>query len=186
MHSIDYALHATPHRLNRSQYHQLVNFGFFRHKRVELIHGILVDMSPTGPSHRIVIDRLTRLLAPALAGRSVVSIHQPYLAAWESEPIPDVSVCPLGETNAGRPARAHLIIEVADSSLEYDQTTKSRLYATSCVEEYWVINLVQRVIEIHTEPACGRYGICMRSESWAAVAPRAFPDVVVGVDDLLP
>jgi Uma2 family endonuclease len=186
VHTTDYALHATPHRLSRSEYHQLVDLGFFQRKRVELIHGILVDMSPTGLSHRIVVDRLMRFLVPALAGRADVSIHQPYRASGESEPIPDVSVCPLGETNAGHPARARLIIEVADSSLEYDQTTKSRLYATSCVEEYWVVNLVQGVIEIHTEPAGGRYGICMRAKSCAAVAPRAFPDVIVGVDDLLP
>jgi Uma2 family endonuclease len=185
-HSTDYALHATPHRLSRLEYHQLVHLGFFQRKRVELIHGILVDMSPTGLSHRIVVDRLMRLLVPVLAGRADVSIHQPYRAAGESETVPDVSVCPVGETNAGHPARAYLIIEVADSSLEYDQTTKSRLYATSSVEEYWVINLVERVIEIHTEAAAGRYGICMRAKPSAAVAPRAFPDVIVAVDDLLP
>jgi Uma2 family endonuclease len=127
-----------------------------------------------------------RLLVPVLTDRADVSVHQPYRAAGDSEPIPDVSVCPLGETNAGHPARAYLIIEVADSSLEYDQKTKSRLYATSSVEEYWVVNLVQRVIEIHTLPAGGRYGICMRHKGCAAVAPRAFPDVIVAVDDLLP
>lgn len=186
VHGTDFALHATPHRLNRCEYHQLVDLGFFERKRVELIHGILVDMSPTGLSHRIVIDRLMRLFVPALAGRADVSIQQPYRAAGDSEPVPDVIVCPLGETNAGHPARAHLIIEVADASLEYDQTTKSRLYATSSVDEYWVINLVQRVIEIHTEPAEGRYGICMRARPNAAVAPRAFPDIIVAVDDLLP
>lgn len=186
MHSTDYALHATPHRLSRCEYRQLVDLNFFQRKRIELIHGILVDMSPTGLSHRIVIDRLMRLLVRVLANRADVSVQQPYRAAGESEPVPDVSISPLGETNAGHPARAHLIIEVADSSLEYDQTTKSRLYASSSVEEYWVVNLVQRVIEIHTEPAEGRYGICMRAKSSAAVAPRAFPDVILAVDDLLP
>jgi Uma2 family endonuclease len=186
VHGTDHVLHATPHRLSRCEYHQLVDLGFFQRKRVELIHGILVDMSPTGLSHRIVIDRLMRLFVPELAGRADVSIQQPYLAAGESEPVPDVSVCPLGDSNAGHPARAYLIIEVADSSLEYDQTTKSHLYARSSVEEYWLVNLVQRVIEIRTEPAAGRYGICMRAKPSAAVAPRAFPDVIVGVNDLLP
>lgn len=182
----DYALHAAPHRLFRDDYHRLIDLGFFQDEHVELIHGILVDMSPTGLSHRIVVDRLMRLLVPALAGRADVSIKQPYRATGESETRPDVSVCPPGETSAGHPSRAHLIIEVADASLEYDRHNKSHLYAASAVQEYWVVNLVERVIEIHTEPAEGRYGIRMRAKAGAAVAPRAFPDIVFGVDDLLP
>lgn len=181
----DYVLHAAPHRLLREDYHRLVDLGFFRDARVELIYGLLVDMSPVGRSHRIVVDRLTRRLVPRLPGRADVFIQQPYRAAGESELRPDVSVCPLGEANAGVPASAHLIIEVADASLEYDQVTKSRLYAVSSVEEYWVVNLVQRVIEIHTEPCEGQYGVRMRAQVGAAVAPRSFPEVIFGVDELL-
>jgi Uma2 family endonuclease len=182
----DYGLHATPHRLSRAEYHRLIELGFFQGEHVELIHGILVDMSPIGLSHRIVVDRLMRLLVPRLAGRADVSVQQPYRAAGESEPEPDVSVCPLGETSTGHPARAHLIIEVADSSLEYDRLTKSRVYASSSVEEYWVVNLVQRVVEVYTDAAAGQYTERVHVKPGSTVSPRAFPDVVIAVDDLLP
>lgn len=182
----DFALRATPHRLTRAEYHRLIELGFFQDAHIELIHGILVDMSPIGLSHRIVVDRLMRLLVPALAGRADVSIQQPYRAAGESEPEPDVSVCPLGETSAGHPGRAHLIIEVSDTSLEYDRLTKSRLYAASSVQEYWVVNLVQRVVEIHADPVEGQYTASSRATPGTRVAPRAFPDVLIEVAHLLP
>jgi Uma2 family endonuclease len=182
----DYALHAAPHRLLREDYHRLVELGFFKDARVELIHGLLVDMSPVGLSHRVAVARLMRRLVPALAGRADVSIQQPFCAAGESEPRPDVRVSAPGETDARHPPRTHLIIEVADASLEYDQVTKSHLYAASWVDEYWVVNLVQRVIEIHTEPGEGRYGVRMRAAAGAAVAPRAFPEIILAVDDLFP
>lgn len=182
----DVALRATPHRLTRAQYHRLIELGFFQGEHVELIHGILVDRSPIGLSHRIVVDRLMRLLVPALAGRADVAIQQPYRAAGESEPEPDVSVCPLGATSEKHPSRAHLIIEVSDSSLEYDRLTKSRLYAASSVEEYWVVNLVQRVIEIHRDPRDGRYIVHTVAKPGESVAPQAFPDLVIPVDQLLP
>jgi Uma2 family endonuclease len=180
-----YALHAAPHRLMREDYHRLVGLGFFKNARVELIHGLLVDMSPVGLSHRTVVTRLMRRLVPVLAGRADVSIQQPYRAAGESEPRPDVRVSSPGETKVRNSARTHLIIEVADASLEYDQATKSHLYAASGVEEYWVVNLVQRVIEIYTEPSEGRYGVRMRAAAGAAVAPRAFPEIIFTVGELL-
>lgn len=185
-------LHATAfpqsalRRFTRAEYDRLIALGFFQRERVELIHGVLVKMSPIGPPHRSVVDRLTRLLVPRLADRALVSIQQPFAAEDESEPEPDVSVLPLGDYSVNHPDRAFLIVEIADSSLEFDREMKGPLYAASGVEEYWLVNLVERLVEIHAEPVDGRYANVRRVKAGETIAPRAFPDVEISVAELLP
>ena len=176
----------TLRRFTRPEYDRLVALGFFRQERIELLHGTIVRMSPIGPPHRDVVDRLNELLLPRLIGRARVSIQQPFAAWDDSEPEPDVSVIPLGDYSVDHPQRAHLIIEVADSSLEEDRELKARLYAASGVPEYWIVNLVQHVVEIHTEPMKGAYGRVRRAKASETIAPGAFPDVPINVADLLP
>jgi Uma2 family endonuclease len=173
-------------RFTRTEYDRLIALGFFRRERIELIHGTIVKMSPIGPPHRVVVDRLTRHLVPRLIDRALVSIQQPFAAWDESEPEPDVSVVPLGDYSVDHPGQALLIIEVADSSLDEDRETKAPLYAASGVPEYWIVNLVEKVVEIYTDPADGRYRNSRRARSRETVAPGAFPDVVMSVADLLP
>lgn len=177
---------SAPRRFTRAEYDRLVSLGFFRHERIELLHGTIVRMSPIGPPHRAVVDRLTRLLVPRLLDRALVCIQQP-LCAWdESEPEPDVSVVPLGDYSVDHPERAYLVIEVADSSLDEDRATKAPLYAASAVPEYWIVNLVERVVEIHTEPDGALYRNIRRVRARETIAPSAFPDVQMLVSDLLP
>lgn len=181
-----HVLRATPRRLRRDEYDRLIELGFFQREHLELVHGILVEMSPIGPRHRLVVDRLTEMLVPRLAGRARVSIQQP-LAAWDdSEPEPDVSVLPRGEYGASHPDTALWIVEVADASLDYDRQTKAPLYAGSSVAEYWIVNLVERVVEVYTDPVGGRYTSATRHRPGATIAPRAFPDLSLAVDELLP
>ena len=80
--------HAEPRRLTRKEYDRLAELGFFSGERVELIHGIVVRMSPIGPSRADSIDRLNELLVTALIGRARVRIQQPFVAFDESEPEP--------------------------------------------------------------------------------------------------
>ncbi len=173
-------------RFTRSEYDRLIALGFFHQERIELLHGTIVRMSAVGPPHRDVVDRLNELLLPPLIGRARVSIKQPFAAWDDSEPEPDVSVVPLGDYSVDHPQRAYLIIEVADSSREQDREIKARLYAASAVPEYWIVNLLQRVVEIHTEPIEGAYGNVRRAKAGETIAPGAFPDVAINVADLLP
>ena len=182
----DHLIRATPRRLSRAEYDRLIALGFFQRERLELMHGILVEMSPVGPPHRTVVDRLNELLLPRLLGRAKVSIQQP-IAAWDdSEPEPDVSVLPIGDYSALHPNCALLVIEVADSSLEYDRHTKGPLYAASSVNEYWIVNLVERIVEVYSDPAQGRYQTSARFKPGATIAPRDFPEVTIDVSSLLP
>lgn len=162
----------------------MAELGFFRGERVELIRGTVIRMSPIGPRHRSVVDRLNELLLPKLLGRATVSIQQPFLAVDDSEPEPDVAVLPLARYSKRHPDRAHLIVEVAESSVAYDRETKAPLYAASGVAQYWLVDVASRAVEVHAELTDGRYAAVVRLTDDATLAVLAFPDVHVAVRDL--
>jgi len=143
--------------LYRAEYDQLIALGSFQDEKIELIDGALVRMSPIGPPHTEAVDRLTELLVLALAGKARVRVQGPFAASELSEPEPDLSVLPLADYSAAHPEHAHLIIEVAESSLKRDRGRKARLYAECGVREYWVVNLIERVVEVHRDHAQGEY-----------------------------
>lgn len=122
----------------------------------------------------------------ALDPRALVRIKQPFLAYDESEPEPDVAVVPDGIYADAHPDRAFLIIEVADSSLDYDRETKAPLYAASGVEEYWIVDVAARAIEVYSHPVNGRYRNLHTLDKDGSVAMAAFPDVTIEVSALFP
>lgn len=170
--------------LRRVEYDQLVALGTFRGERIELIAGELRRMSPIGPPHASAVDQLTELLVLALAGRARVRVQGSFAAGDLSQPEPDVTVLPLGDYRTVHPQVAHLIIEVADSSLRYDRGEKADLYAQSGVPEYWVVDLADRVVEVHRSPSAGRYEEQRVRASGTRIQLLAFPDVEVAVDDI--
>jgi Uma2 family endonuclease len=176
--------HATARRLTRAEYHKLAQAGILDSERVELIRGIVVEMSPIGPEHAEPVDRLTQWLVGALAGRARVRIQQPLIAADESEPEPDVAVVPAGRYGSRHPDRAYLVIEVAKQSLTYDRTTKAALYAESSVDEYWVVDVEGRVVEVMRDPRDGEYRSLTRLRPGDVATIAAFDDVTVDIAEL--
>ena len=171
--------------LRRVEYDKLVQLGVFEGERIELLEGRLVHMSPIGAPHSSTIDKLNRLFAPLFA-RALVRIQNPFAATEDSEPEPDVALMPLGNYEVDHPDRAELLIEVADSSLAYDRGPKLSVYAQSGVPEYWIVNLVDRCIEVHRRPASGRYWQVTSHDERAVISPERFPDFEVRVADVLP
>ncbi len=163
----------------------MADLGFFRGERVELIEGIVVRMAPIGPEHASVVDQLTKLLILALGDRARVRTQHPLLAADDSEPEPDVAVVPAGTYLERHPDRAFLVVEVAASSLQYDRETKAPLYAVSNVEEYWIVDLGARVVEVYARPEGGRYAESRRFALGDRLALASFPDVAIDVGRLL-
>jgi Uma2 family endonuclease len=176
--------HAEPRRVTRAEYERMAELGFFRGERVELIHGIVVAMSPIGPAHADPVDVLNELLVQGLRGRARVRIQQPYLAYDDSEPEPDVAVVPPGRYANRHPDRAFLIIEVAERSLDYDRETKAPLYAASGVGEYWVVDVTGRAVEVYREAIEGRYTAELRVVRGETLSPKEFSDVEIAVSDL--
>jgi Uma2 family endonuclease len=167
--------------LRRAEYDKMVESGFFRNERVELLGGMLVEMSPQNPRHANAIQRLNDLLAPALAGRASVRVQLPLALTDDSEPEPDIAVVTPGTYRDAHPRTALLVAEVAGESLQKDRRFKADLYAAAGVPEYWVVNLRDDLIEVHLEPLAGTYTRVTPYASGEMVRPRAFPDVEVPV-----
>jgi Uma2 family endonuclease len=171
--------------LRRVEYDKLVALGVFDGEHIELIDGALLHMSPIGAPHCATVDRLNELLVLTFVGRARVRIQGSFAAGEFSEPEPDVSVLPLGEYDAEHPQQAHLIIEVAESSLSFDRGRKTRLYAECGVPEYWIVNLIERTVEVHQAPNAGQYERVTTHPKGSRLRLVAFPDVELNVDDFL-
>jgi Uma2 family endonuclease len=171
--------------LHRREYDRLVELGSFDDERLELLGGLLVAMSPQGTEHADVISRLATLLVKALADRALVRSHSPLVVADDSEPEPDVAVVEPGDYSCEHPSAALLVVEVSDSSLRTDREVKAPLYAAAGIQEYWIVNLVDRVIEVHRAPREGRYTDVAQHGRGVTLRPLAFADVVVAVGELI-
>jgi Uma2 family endonuclease len=155
--------------------------------RVELIDGQIIEMSPIGDPHVEAVNRCLRaFLLPAAAGRLLPSAQNPVRVDRYNDPQPDVVLVPPGLRGAPRVADALLVIEVADSSLSYDRRIKLPLYARAGIREAWLLDLQGEALEVHREPGPEGYALIRRCRRGERVAPVAFPDPDLAVDDLLP
>jgi len=161
-----------------------VDLGAFRDERVELLYGRLVRTSPQGNEHVYSVRKLAERLIIALQGRAVVQVQAPFAAADDSEPEPDIAVVPSGDYLQEHPAVAFLVIEVSKTSLA-DDRAKARLYA-SRVPQYWIVNLVDGLVEVHRDPSGDRYERVDSHGRGQQLRVPSFDDVVVTVDDVLP
>jgi len=168
-------------RLRREEYDRLVDAGVFDREHVELIRGVIIRMPPQGAPHAGPIESLTEILVLALAGRARVRVQLPLIGPDDSEPEPDIAVVPFGEPHKEHPSVAHLVIEVARTSQAYDRGTKGPLYAEMGVPEYWIVDVPNRTIEVHREPAGDRYARVETLGPGAVITLVAFPDVAVPV-----
>jgi len=171
--------------LRRVEYDQLVALGVFRDERVELLDGAIYVMSPISIPHNFAVQELNELLVLALHGRAKVRPQMSYAASELSEPEPDLMVTPLVSWDKQQANQAHLIIEVAESSLAHDRGRKRRLYANCGVPEYWIVNLPERCIEVYTVPEGDVYTRVERYEPGQSIRLGAFNDVAVRVSDVM-
>ena len=173
-----------PRPITRAEYNRLVALGFFDDERVELLYGVLVEMTPQDPEHAHPVQVLNKLLLPRLLGRAEVRVQAPFAASDESEPEPDIAVVPPGDYRKAHPAAAWLIVEVARTSQVKDRTVKARLYAESAVTEYWLVDVPGRSVEVYRGATAGVYSSVAVRRVGDALHLAQFPDVVLAVDDL--
>ena len=174
-------------RMTRAEYDHLVDAGLLgREDRVELVYGMLVPMTPQKPSHGGTLQRLNTLLVPQLVGRAEVRVQLPFIASDDSEPEPDLAVVAAGDYFDQHPRTAHLVIEVADTSLNYDRKFKAALYAEAGVPEYWVVDVAARVILVHRLPSAGQYERLETRAAPETLTLAEFPDVTVPIERLFP
>lgn len=172
--------------LLRSEYDELIRQGHFEGEKIELLFGLLVRMTPVGAPHSSTVIRLTRLFITLLPEeRASVRSQQPFAALPDSEPEPDLVLAPPGAYNREHPEKTLLVIEVSASSLTRDRGLKARLYALAGVPEYWIVNLVDQVIEVYTEPFDGVFQQLTTYTKAESLRPLAFPDLEIRVNQIL-
>ena len=177
-------------RFSVDEYHRMADAGILREDdRVELIYGVIREMSPTNRPHVIATSLTRQLFADGLAGRASVYEQSPlHLEALASEPEPDVAIYSNPDVNAfGTAATKPLLaIEVADTSLSFDLTTKAVLYAKGQVPEYWVLDVQHRVLHVFRDPSDGAYRTHTTHEPGSRIAPVSWPDFEIDVESLFP
>ncbi len=171
------------------EYHRLGEMGFLgEDDRVEFMDGEIVEMSPVGKAHNACINRNTRNLVQRLSDRAVVSVQNSVIIL-ENEPLPDIAILRPNPTyyadRLATPKDILLIIEVADSSLAYDQDIKAPKYARAGVQELWIVDLNDDMIWVYRNPSEKGYLEVKAYQRGEAITLLAFPDIILTVNDIL-
>lgn len=183
-------------RWKRVEYEALVEKGVFGPEdRIELLDGLLVVAEPKSTWHVAAVRLVELALTRAFGDGWDVRTQAPVALDDASEPEPDVAVVRGGPRDylLEHPSEPVLVVEVSLTSLAFDRDHKASLYARAGRPEYWIVNLVDRVLEVRREPAplsSAPYGWDYRSvtvlESGDTVTPLAAPGARIAVADLLP
>ena len=164
-------------------------------ERLELLDGLLVVGEPQGSPHAAIVMHVGQVLTSAFGAGWHARLQAPLALDDHSEPEPDVAIVTGAARDylAAHPSRAALIVEVADSSLRLDRRFKAELYARARQYDYWIVNLVDRTLEVHRDPQAvtgddvrAVYRAVEVLRPPATVTPLAAPAVTIPVADLLP
>ena len=172
------------------EYERMGTAGVFAEgDRVELLDGEIVEMSPIGPPHAGIVNRLNRMLIQRLGDRVVVAVQNPLRIVPRSEPQPDFVVAAARDDDYQlshpEPADVRLVIEVADSSLPVDRGIKTSIYARAGVPEYWIVDVAGRALVVHRLPERGVFRDVVTLTEADRVGLAAYPDVVLDVGEVL-
>jgi Uma2 family endonuclease len=169
-----------------AEYDRMIAEGVFNQHgrdRLELIRGEILEMAPIGSLHEVIVDQLNewsvRNLPP---GKVWVRVQNSVgLPELESAPEPDLAWVARRNYARSRPRSSDvlLIVEISESSLQYDRTTKANLYAEAGIKEYWIFNLVDTIVEVYRNPVGGKYQSVQQFSGEAEFQPLAFPDLPI-------
>ena len=177
------------HLWTRAEYHRIGEMGLLADRRVQLIRGQVIEMSPMKSRHATGIILMAEVFREIL-GLQGGSIRQqlPLVLNSHSEPEPDLAVVSGSPRDYAQahPTTALLVGEVSDSTLKFDQQTKSALYAEAGIPEYWILNLVDNQVEVYRDPSPEGYQTRQVWGSQDLISSLINPDRRVSVSELLP
>jgi Uma2 family endonuclease len=188
---------ATAKRFTITEYHRLADIGFFSEDdRIELIKGEIIEMAAKGKAHSVCNTRLYRELFKLLEEKATIRGQEPIIIINNnSEPEPDLIIVKNTSDdyflNHPTPSDIFLLIEVADSSLKYDQEVKLPLYSEAGISDYWIFNLIAYYLECYNDPyhdLQGKFGyrhksIILPNES---VKLPSFPELILDLTKVFP
>ena len=184
------------HNWTVSEFEKLFDLGFFApDARLELVEGeIWKKMSQNEPHIRAILLAQYKFLQ-IFGDDHLVCVQIPLILGETSKPEPDIAIVrgTLRDPDALPATTAELVVEISDATLRADQTTKAALYARALVTEYWIVNLIERTLEVRRQPspmAGELLGHGYRSTQillpGESIATLGAPDNSIGVDELLP
>lgn len=183
-------------RFTRDQYFTLAEHGFFDGRRVMLIHGEILEMASVKEPHACGVSALADVLKSAFGAGFFVREEKPLDHCVTTEPEPDVVVVPGSWQTYRRsptaPAAvvALVVAEVADSTLDYDTTTKAELYATAGIADYWVLDVANERLLVFRDPqplaGVIAYRTCLTLSAGDTITLLAVPSVPIPIADFFP
>ncbi|MCI0634089.1 MAG: Uma2 family endonuclease [Actinobacteria bacterium] len=185
----------TVKRWSRVEYERLVDRGAFDQDPIELIGGQLIVTEPKGTYHVTVVTIMNDVLRRILPPGWIVRSEAPISLDDESAPEPDLVIVPgtYEDYLNAHPSIPALVIEVADTSLGFDRRIKGSVYARGGVQDYWIVNVTDRVLEVYRDPQvdpAAAWGWSYRSvrtvRPTESVTPLALPSTPIPVAALLP
>ena len=183
-------------RWTRHEYERLIDHGFLdEDDPIELLDGLLLVKEPQHSLHRTAVLLAAKAVERAFGEGWFVQTQSPIILNDRSEPEPDVCVVhgsPRDYVDA-HPTRPALIVEVAQSGLRMARGRKAAAYARARIADYWIVNLIDRVVEVHREsarpdPARRHWGYAAIETlgADATITPLAAPSAGIRVAELLP
>ena len=179
---------ARPRRFTVEEYHRMAEAGILAEDdRVELIAGEIVELSPIGIRHADCVTALTDLLRELIGREVSLRVQSPLRLDTGHEPQPDIALVKRRRYRQAHPmpGDALLLIEVADSSRDYDRNVKLPLYAAAGIPEVWIVDLVDDTIERHTDPHAGRYRHRVLAGRGESLSSTVLPAITLPVDAVL-
>lgn len=177
----------TTYKWSVEEYHLMIESGLLAGKSVELLNGEIIEMSPEGEKHSYTTDDVAELLRDKLKGMAKIRESHP-ITLDNSEPEPDIAIVRLPKTiyteHHPYPQDIYWLIEISNRTLSKDLTEKTIIYARNGIPEYWVIDLINKRLIVHTDPQSNRYSQIKEYNS-GIISPRAFPDIEIALNQLL-
>ena len=182
-------------RWTRLEYERMAHAGILSSdERVELLDGDIIPMTPQNSPHAVAVGKTENALRAAFPTEHWVRVQMPLILDLHSEPEPDLAVVK-GSFNDYLPEHPHtalLVVEVSDTTLDKDRHRKRPLYAQASIPEYWIVNLMDRCLEVFRDPVSSqgeqpaRYRTSFNLSATDTVSPSAHPELTIAVSALLP
>lgn len=177
----------TIYKWSVNEYHHMIATGLLAGKPVELLEGEIIEMSPEGIPHRFTNHTVVKYLRSLLQELAEVFESHP-ITLDNSEPEPDIAIVRLPETiyrnHHPYAEDIYWLIEIANRTLNKDLEEKSIIYARNGISEYWVIDLVNKKVIVHTQPKGDSY-TQIKTYQTGIINPLSFPDIDIALDKLL-
>src|SRR5438132_273068 len=163
-----------PLRWMCAEFHRFGDMGVFEGRRAMLIDGVILEQGPMNPPHAITLGLVEEALRTAFGAGWWLRQQSPLILGQDTDPEPDLAVVPGRPRDyTSHPTTAALVVEVADSSLDFDTNEKRLLYARAGIREYWVVDINGRRLLVYRDSQAADYANQLTFGPADAVAPLA-------------